>query len=740
MDLIEFGRYNLIYGWNGTGKTTLSRLFRNLEYRQIPEQGEVVLQVDGNSAHNSDFTDIGIPIRVFNRDFIAENVFPVEGGDIPPVFVLGATSVEKQKKVEILSDQLATARLNLDSARIANERADREFDQFCVDRAKFVKEKLRSSGQNKYNNYNKTNYSVDAQKFIENFDAFRALTTQEHQRLMTLLHSAPMSKVSAISYSLPDFHSITATVSEILKGTVVSSAVEELKDDPALSSWVQQGLRLHVDRDVENCQFCEQQLPRNRLQKLEAHFNTAFERFIERIDQEIGVLEEHRTDSKKILEQQTPRTAFLFVDFQDEFKSAKADLIKAIGLAEGFLSDALQILENKRQHPFEQVRSSLKAPSMDIHVIEKINLVIEKHNSACDDFETRAQKVRDRLACDMIASELEQFESLRDAKNDRACDLRAYQTEIQRLSSEISKLEQEIVEHRRPAEELNIDLRAYLGHSELCLEVKETGYELTRSGQAVESLSEGETTAIALLYFLKSLQDKSFEIAKGVVLLDDPVSSLDANALFLAFGFIRERTKDAGQLFILTHNFSLFRQVRNWFRHLKNQGKKDIQQRPARFFMVNSVARDGARSSVIERLDPLLEQFESEYQFLFSRVYRASTLSEPQILEHSYFLPNIARRLLESFLAFRQPDTAGDLWYKLNAVSFDESRKLRILRFLHTHSHSDAVGDPEHDLTLLAESPTVLTDLLDLIESLDPDHCRAMLGLVSSKEVTEKVA
>ena len=29
-DLPEFGRHNLIYGWNGTGKTTLSRLFRDL--------------------------------------------------------------------------------------------------------------------------------------------------------------------------------------------------------------------------------------------------------------------------------------------------------------------------------------------------------------------------------------------------------------------------------------------------------------------------------------------------------------------------------------------------------------------------------------------------------------------------------------------------------------------------------------------------------------------------------------
>ncbi len=42
--------------------------------------------------------------------------------------------------------------------------------------------------------------------------------------------------------------------------------------------------------------------------------------------------------------------------------------------------------------------------------------------------------------------------------------------------------------------------------------------------------SEGERTAIAFLYFLKSLQDKSFDLANGIVVIDDPVSSLDANA------------------------------------------------------------------------------------------------------------------------------------------------------------------------------------------------------------------
>ena len=236
-------------------------------------------------------------------------------------------------------------------------------------------------------------------------------------------------------------------------------------------------------------------------------------------------------------------------------------------------------------------------------------------------------------------------------------------------------LEREIVEHRQPAEELNDDLRHYLGHNEIQLEVKETGYTIARNGVPATALSEGETTAIALLYFLKSLRDRRLDIKKCVVVLDDPVSSLDANALYLAFGFIRERTQDAAQLFILTHNFTFFRNVKNWFHNLKGQRKKDISQRPARFYMLDCRFKANQRFSVLCPLDPLLEQYESEYHYLFARIYREACRATGTTLEENYFLPNIARRLLEGFLAFRQPQLSGELWNQLNGVNFDKLKK-----------------------------------------------------------------
>ena len=56
--------------------------------------------------------------------------------------------------------------------------------------------------------------------------------------------------------------------------------------------------------------------------------------------------------------------------------------------------------------------------------------------------------------------------------------------------------------------------------------------------------------------------------------------------------------------------------------------------------------------------------------------------------------------------------------------------KVRILRFLHTSSHNDVIGDSEHDQSLLGEARPVLKDLLELIRAQDPNHFSAMVKVI----------
>jgi wobble nucleotide-excising tRNase len=609
------------------------------------------------------------------------------------------------------------------------------FAQFCIDRARVIKDTLRSSGQNPYNNYNKSDFQRDAETMAQAGDgSAHRLSDAEREKLLTQHRAAPKDKVQELRYALPNSDHIVDSLSQLLTTTVVSAAIEALKGDPALAEWTRQGLELHRDRKAERCLFCEQPLPKERLAALEAHFSTQYEQFMQRLDRLIGELQ---ALSKAAAELRLPNKAELYDDLAAEYQAAEEGLRQALNAAQGFLDAAVQALTEKKRRAFEHVKLGVRAPQVDAEAVEKLNAVIRKHNEACDDFQTRVTEARRKLAEDMITEGLVEFISRRDALQRAEAELQAAQKEVERLDAEIGQLERDIVEHRRPAEELNEDLREYLDHDELRLEVQDTGYTITRSGVPAQTLSEGEMTAIALLYFLKSLQDRQFDLANGVVVLDDPVSSLDANALYLAFGFIRERTKDAGQLIILTHNFTFFRQVRNWFHHLKGQKKRDLSQRPARFYMLDCLRDGDQRCATICQLDRLLEEYESEYQYLFARVYRAASTAEPATLEQNYMLPNMARRLLESFLAFRQPATSGGLWQKMEGVSFDTAKKARIIRFLHTHSHSDAVGEPEHDPSLLAEAGAVLKDLLEFIEAQDKAHFDAMVELVN-KQIAEE--
>lgn len=728
-DLPDFGRFNLIYGWNGSGKTTLSRVFRALEQRAVYSPGQVTLLTGGHQVTGQDFTRAAVPVRVFNRDFVVDNVFPISGGEVPPIFVVGKESIEKQKEADRLKRDKTGTEKALQQALSTRQQAEKELDQHCVERAKVIKDTLRVPGPGTFNDYNKTDYRTRAEQMIATGGGSSHQLADAERDILLIQHRANTKpKVALVAYRVPDVEQLYSDVSSVLSETVTSSAIAALKDDPSLSDWVRHGLGLHKARAAKTCLFCEQSLPAARMSALELHFSTEYDRFLERLDNQHANLSRLLNEEKDL---RLPDRMALFEDLLSDYDTRRDEVVAALDEVSAFITELLQALDAKKGQPFKSTQLELKAPTVDGAVINRLNEVIARHNAACEGFQARTTRARERLAHDLIAESLVDFSRLAAAVKAASDVISPLEEDVKRFIDEIGRLEREIVEHRQPAEELNEDLRKYLGHDELSLHVEETGYQLQRRGQPAEALSEGERTALALLYFLKSLRDRRFDLRNGVVVLDDPVSSLDANALYLAFGFIRQRTQDAGQLFVLTHNFGFFRQVRNWFRHQKNQNKKDINQRPARFYMLDQVHGSNPRCTTLRALDPLLEKYESEYHYLFACVYRAANATRETGLEQNYGLPNVARRLLEMFLAFRRPQIAGELWQKLKDVAFDEAKKVRITRFVHTHSHGDAVGEPEHDLSLLGEARAVLADLLELIEAEDAQHFTAMVGLVS---------
>lgn len=728
-DLTDFGRYNLIYGWNGSGKTTLSRLFRDIELKRTPSmKGEVTLRIDGNDVNGDDFPQSTLQIRVFNRDFVYESIFSAGGGDVPPIFVVGKESVEKKKEVDRLRIECGTKDGELQKEKSAQTQAETAFMKHSEDRAKTIKDTLRSPGTNDYNNYNKTDYQGRAQEMTTDGNAAtHRLAESARDKLLAQHHATPKAKVPLVVFTLPNLKDLADSVQGLLGTTVTSAAIQALKDDSKLAAWARDGLGLHKEHEADKCLFCEQPLPEGRLAALDAHFNAEYERLLKSIDEQILALEATRKLANDL---RVPDRAVFYDDLTDDYDTAEQSLRQALNTIRSFIASLVETLNDKKAQPFKALALTASLPSIETNAFEGVNKVIRSHNKASDGFASRVNTARDRLALDMIAETLDEYVQLRNIVQMTSAKIKPIRDVIAQLQTKVTAIERDIRDHQQPAEELNEDLKRYLGHGDIQLTIKDTGYSIARNGDPANMLSEGEMTAIALLYFLKSLEDRSFDKLNGVVVLDDPVSSLDGNARFLAFGLIKERVKNSKQIILMTHDFTLFRQSRNWFHHLPGQKKNIVAQRPARFYMIECIAINGQRSSSIQWIDPLLEKYESEYHYLFACVYRVWSAPPASSLEDYYHVPNVARRLLEAFLAFKYPQVSGELHKSLELVIYDESRKTRILRFLHTQSHGADIT-PSHDHSLLGECRAVLQEMFDLMRTVDDGHCSAMIKLVA---------
>lgn len=730
-DLLDFKEKNLFYGWNGTGKSTLSNLFRSIEKKTPVSEGDVEFVIFGKKVDGALFaTAQGLPqVRVFNKDFITDNVF-TSNGVVTPIFFLGEENIEKQKQVEKLKSDIKKVEKEGFAKEEEMHRSDKALDDFKKERAKSIKDLLSSSGgNNPYNNYDKRSYQEKCDELLKLPDAeqkAKLLAESDLDALKKKKESAPLDKLQILKFSYPDTQQLTDQVIALLKKTVVSAVIETLKDDQELSGWVKTGLAKHKKEYSSDCLFCGQPLPDGRIEELEAHFNDKYNALISKIERQSSVIK----SAIESLESCTPPNRLgLYDHLKVDFDARYQDLSSENAGLKGCLESLLAALKDKAQKPFQSIEQSFEVVTGNVTVISDLNAVISKHNQETDEFQTAISAARTAIEESLVAQSLTEYQQKRNEVEVIDTDLKTASDKATALKTEVREIEKDIEEHRRPADELNADICSYLGRDELTFEIQGSGYQISRNGTPAKNLSEGERTAIAFLYFLKSLGDKSFSLKDGIVIIDDPVSSLDSNALFHAFGFMKDRTKDAGQLFILTHSHSFFRQVKNWFNYLPNQ-KKDVSKQPGRFYMLNSNVIDGKRSSSISKLDSLLYEYESEYQYLFSLVYKAANSDEVAGLQQNYHLPNITRRLLESFLAFRQPSKSGNLYQQLEVVDFDTAKKTRILRFLHTHSHACQLSDPEHDPSILIETKEILNDVLCLIRKDDCRHFDQMKGLV----------
>lgn len=113
---------------------------------------------------------------------------------------------------------------------------------------------------------------------------------------------------------------------------------------------------------------------------------------------------------------------------------------------------------------------------------------------------------------------------------------------------------------------------------------------------------------------------------------------------------------------------------------------------------------------------------ESEYNYLFKLLHEFQT---DGTIASVYHMPNISRKVLETFLMFRVPNS-NNIYDKLEYLKplFDEMKITAIYKFTNDQSHITGKG---FDPSLVPETQKVVKYLLEFIEVTFPDHYKVLV-------------
>lgn len=731
----DFKKYNLFYGWNGVGKSTLSSLFRCIENHTMPDEfpaGEFTINIENGPAITQASLDtVDLNIRTFSRDFIDQNIS--WDSMVKSILLVDKGKIAERRKLAELKKQQESDHEKHDRKEQEMQVLEDTIEKFCTDSARRIKTSLRSIGtdDSHYMNYNKTNFK----KFIEqNFAATKSNESLlDAQKMDELRRAAKTDKKSKVFFEPPQtisdetFTRDKISLDTLLRASVVNQTIQRFAEHGDINEWVKTGLSLHKCHKLDQCEFCDNSIAAERIKQLEAHFNDDYKSLQEQLAQTVQWLDKKQSE---ILPQLPPESDF-YEEFRKEYNKSRTALEKAATVLSDQIIAWQKILEEKMKNPFktELTVKTIKMESFN-DAITAIRMIVEKHNRKTTSFQKEIGRAMKALELHYTTEGMNFFKYHEKKKklHDHAASNNKLKAKIDERERKIRTLEDSLSGEILGAKQFNKSLHKFLGRCELTLsfDPEKKGYAILRNGYipAKENLSESEKTAIAFVYFITKLKEKDNNIEDTIIVIDDPVSSFDSHNLFNAFSFMKINCEKAKQLFVLTHSFAFFKLVRDWMRR-KNKGQ-DVN------FYVVEANKKIPRSATLANAEQTLIHYHSEYHYIFSRLY---SLREKKRLEldDCFLAANLARKVLEICLAFKFPKYRGnfsELFHAAagNSLGPEDESKEKILKFVNKYSHGDS-NDESID-NLMGESPAVIEDIFSWIEEMDSRHYKEMMKVV----------
>lgn len=714
--LPDFERYNLIYGWNGSGKTTFSKLFSALEKGEHPEFPGLEYEVSsdtGTFKNNQAYTR---KVRVFNRDYIDNNIELVSC-KANPIFVLGEENKAIAQQIiadeKLLGELQNTRKLKEDSkGKKENERGKKFTDIARIIGANTSGTSIRSYRKNNAEDAFKSLQQKQLLSEVEQKGHVEFLKQEERPRLGEF--GIPKSKDDDLT---KDLIAAQNKALSLLSETVESIVIERLKANNDISEWVENGLSIHGKHKSANCEFCDQTLPEARVKKLSAYFNEEDRNLKTKLD---NLAKELRDIYSAFQAINAPDKANLYKELQEAYQSKVDSFEKEKkALLSGIEVVGKAVINKKTKTTEKASLDKTVNTEMLATCTQDINALINQHNDKTQNFEQGKKKAQELLEKHYLSEIFDEVKALDKEIKTLTDELKKLidgdpsdpkKHGISPLANQIRENKAKISSSARACEAINKKLNTFLGRSEISFEVVEEGFLIKRNGIIAKNLSEGEKTAIAFVYFVIHLQDENFNIDDGIVVIDDPISSLDSNSLFQAFAFLKNAVKKAKQVFLLTHNYDFLRLLLNWLKNVPNSaGKKTF------YMLKNKYSVGSEREAYIAELDPELKRHESEYHYLVKLLLE---FESDGTIASVYHIPTIARKVLETFLMFRVPNN-DKLYTKLESLDFDEDKKTSLYKFTNDQTHITGRG---FDPSLIPETQKNVKYLLEMMKATFPEH------------------
>lgn len=748
--LPEFGRINVIYGPNGSGKTSLARAldatrcvfggFENLSIQT--EESGIRRSTCGQDAPIYD------RLYVFSEGYV-ERSHRFRGGspNIDAVLTLGERTAEAEEKVAQLKQELTTKTTERNQAQENATTAQRARTAAYERVSKAVVSDLsRVDGYRSRSSYNS---GLVGRKYSGNRSKWRTLSEVELAKKKQFVASDNRDNLDSHSFSLTIAADLRNHAETLLSLTPVTIVLDTLRTNPAASSWVQAGQILHEQSDV--CIFCGQPLPNGRLHAIEQHFSDSVAELQRDLDELVESLESLDSDANALI-RRIPARSLLFEDLRSDFDTAAQHIRDQEIVLKRWIEELRVRVKRKRANVLENLQSTVgNAPSVDG---SKLEVVLRKHN---DRVNQHAELVKSTsLEIERHHLKEEEAEIGRQAATLAAAGTqqRSAQSRIDEIEEEIAALQSVDGDPTPSASVLTREVGRLLGRSELSFQTREGRYVVTRDGQPAVGLSVGERTAITLVHFLEEVARHDVSKGNPIMVIDDPVSSLDSNVFMGISTYIWCATLKDGvdQLFLLTHNFDLFRQ---WDIQLESLHRDTRRKKvyPAELYELKSShvttgeGRTQRKPSIVRwpESPSVRKKIRSSYLHAFIAVAQAKRrLTESDSLENrldaQLLFPNVIRRILESFLAFKRPDWGGDFTKAMRDAGqllIDsgypgdaDALRQQITRYAHVYSHSET---PETNVVVNPEEiGSAIGAVFVFMNQLDHEHFIGLCAVIGA--------